>query len=153
MNVFTLDIHYYTTKLNSINMSTQSSSSRKEFLKTESIFHYLQCMYEELLEKEHLTTEDILAMNFFEANTFWSRFEVYSFDTLGYINLDPALSLKSSTNKRINDDYLNGVINICDCHYEHYEHYVEVVSFYFCNNETEKNIFKQALTEPKLELK
>jgi hypothetical protein len=128
-------------------MSNQSS--RKEFLNNETIFHYLQSMYEELLEKENLTTDDILAMNTIDADNFWNRFEIYAFDVLGYINLTPTVGMKSAINKQINNDYLNQ-INICDIHYKHYEHYVEVVSYYFCNNETEKNDFKQALTEPKI---
>lgn len=132
-------------------MSTQSSS-KKEFLNNEVIVHYLQTMYEELLEKENVTTDDILAMDTLDTDRFWEKFEVYSFDALGYINLIPTLGLKSVINQRINNDYLNQ-INICDIHYKYYDHYIEVVSFYFCNNERDKNEFKQALTEPKIGLK
>ena len=133
-------------------MLTQSSSSKKEFLNNEVVFHYLQSMYEELLEKENISTDDILAMNTMNTDRFWGKFEVYSFDALGYINLIPTLGLKSVINQRINEDYVNQ-INICDMHYRYYDHYIEVVSFYFCNNEQDKNAFKQALTEPKIGLK
>jgi hypothetical protein len=132
-------------------MSTQSSS-KKEFLNNEVIVHYLQSMYEELLEKENVTTDDILAMDTLDTDRFWEKFEVYAFDALGYINLIPTLGLKSVINQRINNDYLNQ-INICDIHYKYYDRYIEVVSFYFCNNERDKNAFKQALTEPKIGLK
>jgi hypothetical protein len=132
-------------------MSASNQSSRKEFLNNETIFHYLQSMYEELLEQENVITDDILTMNTCVAEQFWNRFEVYAFDALGYINLIPTLGVKSVINKRINNDYLNQ-INICDSHYEYYEHYIEVVSFYFCHDEIKKNEFKQSLTQPKIGL-
>jgi len=135
-----------------INMSTQSSP-KKEFLNNEVVFHYLQSMYEELLEKENISTDDILAMDILDTDRFWDRFEVYAFDALGYINLIPTLGLKSVINQRINQDYLMNQINICDMHYTYYDHYIEVVSFYFCNNEQDKHAFKQALTDPKIGLK
>lgn len=127
-------------------------SSQEEYLNNEVVFHYLQSMYEELLEKENLTTEDILAMDILDTDKFWGRFEVYAFDVLGYINVIPSLWVRSSINARINDDYLNHQVNICDIHYKYYEHYIERVSFYFCNNEIDKNKFKKALTEPKIGL-
>ena len=131
-------------------MSTRTSS-KKEYLNNEVVFHYLKSVYEELLEKENISTDDILAMNTIDTERFWSKFEVYAFDALGYINLI-MLSQKSVINQRINEDYLNQ-INICDMHYTYYDDYLLVVSFYFCNNEQDKNAFKQALTDPKIGLK
>ena len=124
---------------------------RKEFLNNEVVFHYLQTMYEELLEKENVSTDDILAMDILDRDRFWVKFEVYAFDALGYINLI-TLGLKSVINQRINEDYLNQ-INICDMHYTYYDNYIEVVSFYFFNNERDNHAYKQALTEPKIGLK
>jgi uncharacterized membrane protein len=124
---------------------------RKEYLSYDAVIYCLQNFYDDFLEYNSLTNEQVMEMNKTELEIFWDEYEIYTFGPLNYIGSIEMPNEKSIINAKINMGYNKG-INICDYNYVFNSQLLNYMYAWFWNS-TQKQYIQILLLEPKLELK
>ena len=133
---------------------------RKKKINYDAVIYCLQNFYDDFLEYNSLTNDQVMEMNKTEIEIFWDEYEIYTFGPLNYIGSTDLPSEKSIINAKINMDYNKG-INICDYNYVFNSQLLNYIYEWFWNSTltgnngefTRKQDIQMLLLEPKLELK
>lgn len=137
-----------------------AAALRKKKLNYDAVIYCLQNFYDDFLEYNSLTNDQVMEMNKTEIEIFWDEYEIYTFGPLNYIGSSVLPSEKSIINAKINMDYNKG-INICDYNYVFNSQLLNCIYAWFWNSTltgnngefTRKQDIQMLLLEPKLELK
>lgn len=133
---------------------------RKKKINYDAVIYCLQNFYDDFLEYNSLTNDQVMEMNKTEIEIFWDEYEIYTFGPLNYIGSTVLPSEFSIINAKINMDYNKG-INICDYNYVFNSQLLNYIYVWFWNSTltgnngefTRKQDIQMLLLEPKLELK